>query len=106
MQDRDLDALRNLYSHSSILRAIGSDADEFFDAETFLPILEIQLEEMPISELSVTHIEAFEFGDFAWGALAGDTSFGNGPNTPMRFSGARGTSKVGAWCSAAWIRCS
>ena len=84
--DRDLDTIRNLYSKSSALRVIGSDVDEFWDATTFLPVLAVQLEEWLPFDFSVTHVEAYELGDVAWGAAQADVSRADGVTFSVRFS--------------------
>jgi adenylate cyclase len=86
MRDRDTEALANLFSRSSWFRAIGSDADEFWDAETFLPVARIQLEEMPSHDMSVPYVEAYELGDVAWGVAIIDAVFENGVKLRMRFT--------------------
>ena len=68
MRDRDTDTLANLWFRSPYLRAIGTDDHEFWDADSYLPVATIQLKEMPSVEMSLTHVEAYELGDVAWGA--------------------------------------
>ena len=86
IQDRDMNTLRNFYSRSPIFRAIGSAADELFDAKTFLPIFEVQFEEMPAFELSLGHVEAYELGDIAWGAALMDVAVVDGTTFAFRHS--------------------
>ncbi len=86
-QDRDINTLRNFYSQSPFLRGIGSAADEFWDAKTSLPILEVQLEEMPAYEFSLDHVEAYELGDVAWGVVIAEFALVDGTTFSMRFSG-------------------
>ena len=86
VRDRDAGTLANLCSRSPCFRAIGTDADEFWDVETYLPVATIQLEEMPSMELSLPHVEAYELGDVAWGAAIIDAVFENGVKLRMRYT--------------------
>jgi hypothetical protein len=86
MQDRDINTLRNFYSLSPVFRGIGSSADEVWDAESFLPVFEVQLEEMPTFEFSLGHVEAFEMGEFAWGTALMDLGLADGTSFSMRIS--------------------
>ncbi len=90
MEDKDMGTLRNLFSQSSAFFAIGTAADEYFDAKTFLPILEIQREEQQregmSGDFSLKRVEAYQFGDVAWGTAAGDTTFANGATVSSRTS--------------------
>ena len=86
MQDRDMKTLRNFYSQSPEFRGIGSAADEFWDAKTFLPVFEVQFEEMPAFELSLDHVEAYELGDFAWGAALTNVAMVDGATFSFRHS--------------------
>ena len=89
--DGDWDTLRNLYSQSPAFRGIGTDADEFWDAKEFLPIVQIQQEEqeragISVVGFSVSHVEGYELGDVAWGAGTASTTFSNGVTFSWRFS--------------------
>ncbi len=81
-----MNTIRNLYSRSPVLRGIGTSADEFWDAKTFLPVFEIQLEEIPSFDFSVTHLEAYELGDVAWGTALTDMALTDGATFSMRIS--------------------
>ena len=96
LEDRNPDALANLCSRSPWFRAIGTDADEVWDAATYLPVAKIQMAELPPTQMSLSHVEAYELGDLAWGAAILDTVFGDGPNFPMRFT-AVFTIEDGVW---------
>ncbi len=83
----NVETLRNLYSQSPAFSAIGTAADEFWDNETWFPILEIQLEEMPPFDLSPMHVDAYELGNLAWATGALDhVAIANGATLSMRFS--------------------
>lgn len=86
LQDKDMNTIRNLYSHSLVFRGIGPGADEIWNAETYTPVLEVQLGELPSFDISVTHIEAYERGDIAWGSALADITLANGRTLSMRYS--------------------
>ncbi len=86
LQDRDMNTLRNFFSRSPIFCAIGTDADELWDAKTFLPVFEVTLEKMPAFEFSLGHVEAYELGDFAWGTALTDWALADGATFSMRLS--------------------
>jgi adenylate cyclase len=64
----DIPTLERLLRPSPEFRAIGSDPDEWLDAETFLPILRAQIAELGEQRFDLLHVEAWEAGEVAWGA--------------------------------------
>ena len=66
--DGDVATLERLASPSPAFRAIGTDPDEWWDGDTFLPVMAAQLAEMGVMEVEVVHVEGWEVGPLAWAA--------------------------------------
>jgi class 3 adenylate cyclase len=64
----DVATIRRYAPPSPEFRSIGSDPDEWWDGETFVPIMEAQIEEMGGLRAEVSDVEAWEAGSTAWGA--------------------------------------
>ena len=67
-EEGDYATISRYAAPSPEFRAIGSDPDEWWDGETFLPVTRAQLEEMAGLRHEVLFAEAWEAGDVAWGA--------------------------------------
>jgi adenylate cyclase len=68
MAKGDLAALGRLYNPGPEFRAIGTDPDEWWDAETFLPIVAAQMEELAGMRLAWRDLEGWEAGEVGWAA--------------------------------------
>lgn len=64
----DLAALTRLISPDTEFLAIGTDPDEWWGADTFLPVMAAQVAEMGSMSIDVTHIEGWELGPVGWAA--------------------------------------
>ena len=85
-QAADVDALRNLHSQSSAFRSIGTDPDEWWGVEEFMPVAAAQVVELPPFHYEWDDVEGFELGQVGWGATRGRFVFESGDVLPMRFS--------------------
>lgn len=65
----DVEAISRLANPGPEFLAIGSDPEEWWGGDTFLPVMAAQMEEMKGMELDIAHIEGWEFGPVGWGAV-------------------------------------
>lgn len=65
----DAAALRRIASPGPEFVAIGTDPDEWWDAETFLPVMEAQLRELAGMTHEVTRIEGWQLDRVGWAAV-------------------------------------
>jgi class 3 adenylate cyclase len=86
MRDVDLGALANLHSTGRWFRSVGTDENELWDFESFLPVVATQLEELPPDELRIDHVEGYSIGDVGWGMAVFEVDFPNGMVVPMRYT--------------------
>lgn len=71
-QQRDFEAMSNLFSSDASLRVIGfDDLERWAGAEEFLRIFRTQSEEMPQINEDVDSVDAFEEGAFGWASIFG-----------------------------------
>jgi adenylate cyclase len=82
----DVDALRNLHSQSSSFRSIGTDPDEWWGVDDFMPVAAAQVTEIPPFQYDWDDVEGFELGPVGWGAARGRFVFESGEALPMRFT--------------------
>lgn len=60
--------LRRIVDPRQDFVGIGTDPTEWWDAETFLPVMEAQLEEMAGMNLQILHLEGWELDRTGWAA--------------------------------------
>ena len=82
----DVDALRNLHSQSPAFRSIGTDPDEWWGVEEFMPVAAAQVVELPDFRFEWDDVEGFQLGGVGWGATRGRMVLEDGGVILMRFT--------------------
>lgn len=96
----DVAAMNRLAAASPEFRAIGTDPDEWWDGDTFLPVMAAQLAEMGDIDVDVVHLEAWEAGSVAWMAARVRVSLAES-ETELRVTGVL-VLDAGAWRIVQW----
>lgn len=66
--DGDVAALTRIVNPGPEFLAIGTDPEEWWGADTFLPVMAAQLDEMRGMKVDIRHVEGWEAGTVGWGA--------------------------------------
>jgi len=85
MASNDMATVKRLFNPGPEFRAIGSDPDEWWDSETFLPIVAVQLNEMAGVRIDWHDFEAWESGGVGWVAARGRLTLA-GTQADLRFT--------------------
>lgn len=100
-QERDFEAMSNLFSSDGSLRVVGfDDPERWAGAEEFLSIFRTQAQEMPQWREEIESVDAFEEGVIGWASLFGTMT------TPETKTQIRHTAvlrlEAGAWQVILW----
>lgn len=73
----DVAAMTRIFNPGPGFVAIGSDPDEWWDDQTFLPVMRAQMGEMAGVTFEIVHVEGWELGRVGWAAGRVRTNLGD-----------------------------
>jgi class 3 adenylate cyclase len=83
---RDGATFANMFARSPGSRYIGTDPEEWWNGVGFVEALPRHVDKWPPIHIEIGETEAFEAGEFGWGASRVITTWGDADPVPVRFS--------------------